>query len=122
MPNRFVGATGKTALNIGQKGVEFKTNAGQDRRCTFQCSDVNKILACVAGLAEGGGLGQENLVIFSTRGGVITPEAKTTLVLLSPDLVTEFDRKGHVYVMDAWVSWDKASLPKQPHFTRPARR
>ena len=49
----FVGATGKTAPNVGEKMIEFSVMQGQDRACTFQCSDVNKSLACVTGSADG---------------------------------------------------------------------
>ena len=46
---KLIGAAGKTAPNTGQTNTEFATNGGQYRRCTFQCSKVSKILACVAG-------------------------------------------------------------------------
>ena len=106
---KFIGATGKPAYNSGEKKVEFRIASGGDRRCTFQTSDVNKMLACVAGLADGAGPGGENLVMFSSRGGVITPEAQTkTISPRDKQSMTEFDRKGNVYVMDIWVPADKA--------------
>ena len=60
------------------------------------------MLACVAGLADGPGPGEETLVIFSSRGGVITPEARTKIELPHDQgAVTDFGRKGNVYAMDA---------------------
>ena len=67
------------------------------------------MLACVAGLADGTGPGSEQLVIFSTRGGIITPEAQTKIILpKDTSLISEFDRRGNVYVMDIWVDSAKA--------------
>lgn len=54
-----VGATGKHAENKGVERVEFRSVAGGGRRCTLQCADVKKMLACVAGLADGAGPGTE---------------------------------------------------------------
>ena len=62
------------------------------------------MLGSVAGYADGAGEHKENLVIFSTRGGIIVPEKEVTLILPEDDnLITEFRRRGNVYVMDAWV-------------------
>ena len=67
------------------------------------------MLACVAGLADGPAPGSEHSVMFSSRGGIITPEAQTHISLPSdPSLLIEFDRKCHVYVMDVWVEAGKA--------------
>ena len=106
---QIIGATGTVTKNTGQRKIEFRTNEGQDRRGTFQCADVTKILACVAGLADGAGPGQEHLVIFSSRGGVIAPEALTKVVLPKSDPVTNFARVGNVCAMDAWVQRSKAA-------------
>ena len=95
-----MGATGKLAENTGEKRVAFRTAAGGDRRCTFHCADVNNMLACVAGLADGSGPGTGNLILFFTRGCIITPEAETHLILPNRrSKVTDFERKGNVYVM-----------------------
>ena len=56
---KFIWATGKPAYNSGEKQLEFRIASGGDRRCTFQTSDVNQMLACVAGLADGAGPGGE---------------------------------------------------------------
>ena len=67
-----------------------------------------------AGVADGGGESKENLVIVSSRGGVIVPEKEVTIVLPKDDnLITEFRRKGNVYVMDAWVERDKVAVHGQ---------
>lgn len=107
---RFVGATGKTAPNVGQRRVEFSIAQGQDRACTFQCSDVNNMLACIAGIADGPEKGKENLITVSFRGGVVTPdEATTTALSEDKSLLTEFNRKnGMIYVMDACVRTNDA--------------
>ena len=102
--------------------VKFRTNIGQNRGMTFQCTDVNKALACVAGIADGPAVGEENLLIFSTRGGIIVPE-KLVQIILPQDRskVTEFARKGMVYVMDAWVKRSEVAEPSSG-FHRPDKR
>ena len=64
----FIGATGKVATNMGQKLVKFRTNLGQDRGMTFQCTDVNKALACVAGIADGPAVGEEHQLFLAQKG------------------------------------------------------
>ena len=49
---RYVGATGKVVQNEGQKNVRFVTRDHEARELTFQCADVNKMLACVAKVTE----------------------------------------------------------------------
>ena len=75
---------------------------------------MSKKLACVAGLAGGPAAGLENLVILLSKGGSIVPERMVTLILPKdkPD-VTEFSRKGHVYVMDAWVRKQDVIAPSR---------
>ena len=123
----FVGATGKTTPNKGQKKAEFYTDAGQQRGMVFQCADVNKPLACVAGVADGLAKGKENLASFGSKGGVIVLEAAVNITLpTDKTLITEFDRRGMVYVLDAWVKTKdvagKASGDKNTGFQRQARR
>ena len=67
-------------------------------------SDVNKVLGCVAAMADGPRKGEEHLVIVSSRGGMIVPE-KLVEIKLPEDrsCVTEFNRRGMVYKMDLWV-------------------
>ena len=101
---RFVGATGKKTANTGQKNLQFTIMSGQERRGTFQTSDVNTILASVGGIADGPEAGSENYIIFGPKGGIITPIKFTTITLSKDEnLTTNFDRKGNVYVMDAWI-------------------
>lgn len=77
----LIGATGKVAANTGETVVGFRTAGGRDPRGTFQASDVNTSLACVAGIADGPRPGEERSPIFPSRGGVITPEAKTNIIM-----------------------------------------
>ena len=123
---KFAGATAKVAPNIGEKTIEFRTSGGHDRRGTVQPSDVNEILACVAGIADGPGPGEENLLIGSSKGVVITHEDRTKIIMAKGlSVVANFDRQGDVYVMDTWVRKKKAVAKtdkKDTHDQRQGRR
>ena len=46
--------------------------------------------------------------MFSSRGCIIVTETEVTITLPKDDNLTpEFQRKGDVYVVDAWVDRDK---------------
>ena len=50
------------------------------------------------------GLLKEKKISFSSRGGIIPPDSETTISLQNEtSKLTEFNRRGMVYVMDAWV-------------------
>ena len=96
---KFVGATGRTVANDGQKELKFLTDDGKGRRFKMQCGDVNKCLGSVGGITDA-----ENFVIFHRNGGWIVPEKHTTIILPKDKaLITDFKRHGMVYRMDAWV-------------------
>ena len=86
---RYVGATGKIVNNKGQKKIEFMTSEGQGRSMTFQIADVNKILACVAMVCDGG-----NDFLFRKNGGIVIPEGDLKVVIRPGSLVTDIRRKG----------------------------
>ena len=113
--------------NDGPKQMVFRVTNGSERACTFQCSDVNKMLACVAGLCDGPSKGAENLVIFSSRGGCIVPESEVKVTMpTNAKNVTEFSRRGMVYQMDAWVRKEdvvrkEATAKSASDFRRPGK-
>ena len=64
----------------------------------------------MAGSADGARPGKENFIIAPSKGWVTTPVPQTTIKLRdNVDAVTEFMRRGDVYVMDAWIPKDSAS-------------
>ena len=63
---------------------------------TCQVAGVNKILASVAQVCDGG-----NHVLFRADGGEI--------INLATDKRTPFRRVGNIYVMDAWVEKNSGS-------------
>ena len=63
---------------------------GDKRKMTCQVAAVNKILASVAQVCDGG-----NEVIFRRDGGEV--------VHLKTKKRTPFRRVGNVYIMDAWI-------------------
>ena len=70
---------------------------------TFQCADVNKILACIGGIADAG-----NAILFGATGGhILNLDEKTRKaiekLIEGCQTKTAFDRRGMVYVMDAYV-------------------
>lgn len=84
--------------------MQRKTPIRKDWGVTVQCADVDNRLGCAAGLADGPAPGRENYGIFSSKGGAIVPEKAVTLVLpKDKEKATQFDRRGMVYVMAAWV-------------------
>ena len=101
---RYIGATGKVVENKGQKLLKWFTNEGQGRSMMFQMTDVNKILACIAEVCDGG-----NDVLFRKNGGMIIPQGDMKLELKTDGNITNFNRTGNTYAMDAWV---KRTKPK----------
>ena len=83
--------------------MEFVTRDGQDRALTFQCADVNKMLACIAGIADAG----NGILFLADSGHILKLDAETLRrvkeLISHCSQVTGFDRKGMVYVMDAYV-------------------
>ena len=110
---KYVGATGQMVMNEGQKDAQFFTKAMEPRQITFQCAPVNKMLASISGIADA-----ENGVLFLGDCGYILSLDKETLRLIK-ELVeqcqrkTQFDRKGNVYVLDAFVQVPKGSKLEQ---------
>ena len=98
-----VGATGTVVKNEGQLTVKFLTKDKASRQMTFQCAPVNKMLASMSGVADAG-----NAILFEADGGHILkldePTRKAIRELVENcKTKTAFDRKGNVYVLDAYV-------------------
>ena len=104
---RYIGATGKVVENKGPKLLKWFTNEGQGRSMTFQMTDVNKILACIAEICDGG-----NDVLFRKNGGLIIPQGDMKLEFKADGNITNFNRKGNTYAMDAWVKRTKPKATK----------
>ena len=84
----------KPIPNEGQRTIKFLTKNNEKRKMTCQVAAVNKILASVGQICDGG-----NEVIFRYDGGEIRH--------LKSGKSTFFRRIGNVYSMDAWI-------PKSP--------
>ena len=80
----------KPIINEGQRTVKFLTKAGEKRKMTCQVAAVNKILASIGQICDGG-----NEVLFRMDGGDV--------INLKTLKRTPFRRIGNVYVMDAWI-------------------
>ena len=96
-------ANGKRIENEGQKTIEFLTKSQDARQMTFQCAPANNMLACIGEIADA-----NNYILFGpTNGHVLNldEETKAAIEALIKNCrqKTEFDRKGNVYVMDAYV-------------------
>ena len=76
--------------NEGQRTVQFMTKNGDKRKMTCQVAAVNKILASVDQICDGG-----NEVYFRRDGGEVHH--------LKTGKRTPFRIVGNVYVMDAWI-------------------
>ena len=76
--------------NEGQRTVQFMTKNGDKRKMTCQVAAVNKILASIGQICDGG-----NEVYFRRDGGEVHH--------LKTGKRTPFRRVGNVYVMDAWI-------------------
>ena len=87
----------KPIVNEGQRTIKFVTAQKEKRKMVCQVAGVNKILASVGQVCDGG-----NEVIFRQDGGEI--------VNLKTGKRTPFRRVGNVYVMDAWI--EKPQKPK----------
>ena len=81
----------KPIKNEGQRTIKFLTKENEKRKITCQVAAVNKILASVAQICDGG-----NEVLFRYDGGEIRH--------LKSGKVTFFRRVGNVYAMDAWIA------------------
>ena len=102
----YLAANAGIIVNEGERTITFMTDEGQQRKITFQVAGVNKAFASVAGICDAG-----HIVIFTKTGGTITN--------LKTSEVTNFQRKGNVYVMEAWVERDRGSSKATAGFTRP---
>ena len=104
----------KPIKNEGQRTIKFLTKENEKRKMTCQVAAVNKILASVAQICDGG-----NEVLFRYDGGEIRH--------LKSGKVTFFRRVGNVYAMDAWIAKtpDESERPRMDvdtvstGFTRP---
>ena len=106
--------------NEGQRTITFLTKDMEKRKMTCQVAAVNKILASVGQICDGG-----NEVLFRYDGGEIRH--------LKSGKVTAFRRIGNVYAMDAWIPKAAGEDPeertdmqvdglKDTGFTRPDAR
>ena len=99
--------------NEGQRTVKFLTKQGEKRKMVCQVAGVNKILASVGQICDGG-----NEVLFRQDGGDI--------INLRTGIRTPFRRIGNVYVMDAWIEKSKPKINKREDvdmgFTGPSAR
>ena len=104
---------------MGEKDVRFFTKESEPRQMTFQCAPVNKMLGSVGGMTDA-----DNAVLFMKDGGHILGLDEETLrkikaLVESCSKKTKFDRKGNVYVMEAYVRVPSGSdLEKQVHRMR----
>ena len=110
---RYVGATGNVVQNEGQKAVNFFTREQEGRKLTFQCAPVNKMLACVSGVADAG-----NGILFLSEGGIILKLDPGTIERIKELIskctqTTKFDRKGNTYVLEAFVKVPAGSRLEQ---------
>ena len=80
----------KPIKNKGQRTAKFVTKDGEKRKMVCQVAAVNKILASVGQICDGG-----NEVQFRHDGGEVRH--------LKTNKITHFGRVGNVYVMDAWI-------------------
>ena len=98
--------------NEGQRTVKFVTRDGQKRKMVCQVAAVNKILASIGQICDGG-----NEVLFRHDGGEV--------INLQTGMKTPFRRLGNVYVMDAWIAKDqieKGSTDVNMDFSGPEDR
>ena len=96
----------------GQRTVKFVTRDGQKRKMVCQVAAVNKILASIGQICDGG-----NEVLFRYDGGEV--------INLQTGMKTPFRRLGNVYVMDAWIAKDqieKGSTDVNMDFSGPEDR
>ena len=70
------------------------TRDGQKRKMVCQVAAVNKFLASIGQICDGG-----NEVLFRHDGGEV--------INLQTGMKTPFRRLGNVYVMDAWIAKDQ---------------
>lgn len=111
---RYIGATCQIVTNEGEKDVRFMTKDAEPRQMTFQCAPVNKMLGSVGGMTDA-----NNAVLFMKDGGHILGLDDETLrkvkeLVESCPQKTKFDRKGNVFVMEAYVRVPSGShLEKQ---------
>ena len=107
----------KPIKNEGQRTIKFLTKDHEKRKMTCQVAAVNKILASVGQICDGG-----NEVLFRCDGGEIRH--------LKSGKITPFRRIGNVYAMDAWIekaNFDesdnmKVDAVKDSGFSRPEAR
>ena len=87
----------KPIRNEGQRTIKFLTQDNEQQKMTCQVAVVNKILASVGQICDGG-----NEVLLRQDGGEIRH--------LKSGKITTFRRIGNVCAMDAWI--EKASFDK----------
>ena len=91
-------ADGGEIPNLGEKRVEYRIHEGLNLCSLFQVADVRKLLLSVPRLTASG-----HDVCFKEMGGTITHPKRRGM--------TNFKKRGGVYVFDTWV----------PPFPRPGR-
>ena len=118
---RINAAIGTRIKEYGVKQLGFKTREGKKQSWNMLVTDVKKALKSVATTCDGEA-GGEGHVIFIRHGGTIVNvdslngsySVGKTGVVEGAGEITDFDRTGNTYGMDAWVSVgaiDKVSQP-----------
>ena len=79
---------------------------------TFQCADVNKILACAGSICDG-----ENVIVIRNNGGTIIPEKDVEVSVRKGSPTTHVKRHGNTYGMDAWVKNPQVQSPAESGFS-----
>ena len=124
--NRRINAANGTRIKgYGVKQLGFKTREGKKQSWNMLVTDVKKALKSVATTCDGEADGECH-VIFTRHGGTIVnvdslngsySVGKTGVVKGAGEL-TDFDRTGNTYGMEAWVSVGAVNEAPQP-FARP---
>ena len=109
--NRRINAANGTRIKEhGVKQLKFRTRDNQKQDWKMLVTDVKKALKSVATTCDGDGQGECH-VLFTKHGGTIInvddlggqyTVGKTGIVRGAGEL-TEFDRTGNTYGMEAWV-------------------
>ena len=109
--NRRINAANGTKIKEhGVKQLKFRTREGKRQAWTMLVTDVKKALKSVATTCDGENSGECH-VLFTKHGGTIInvesmkgqySVSKTGVVKGAGEL-TEFDRTGNTYGMEAWV-------------------
>ena len=97
----YVSAGGERIPNIGEQVIKFRTPEGRKSSIKWQNAPVTKPLLSVSHICDGG-----HEVTFKKDGG--------TVLNIKSGRVTEFRRKGNVYVLDMVIENNTAATTTSP--------